>query len=70
MTNDDRYKRVSQKLKQLWKEGHYKNRKIPKNSGQFKKGQTAWNKGLKGYLKGREITWGDKISKALKGKGK
>ena len=26
-----------------------------------KKGQIAWNKGLKGYLKGRKITWADKI---------
>lgn len=26
------------------------------------KGQIPWNKGLKGYLKGRKITWANKIS--------
>ena len=67
MTND-RYKKVSEKIKQLWEQGYYKNRIIGKNSGQFKKGIAPWNKRLKGYLKGRKITWGDKISKALKGR--
>lgn len=29
-------------------------------------GQVAWNKGLKGYLKGRKITWANKISAGKK----
>lgn len=38
--------------------------KAPSNTGRtrFKKGTTPWNKGLKGYLKGRKITWAEKIS--------
>jgi len=38
--------------------------KAPLNTGRtrFKKGLIPWNKGLKGFQKGRKITWGDKIS--------
>jgi hypothetical protein len=39
--------------------------KIPWNKGK-KKCQVAWNKGLKGYLKGRKIIWADKISSGKK----
>lgn len=35
--------------------------RTPWNKGQ-RGNQVAWNKGLKGFLKGRKITWADKIS--------
>lgn len=39
---------------------------IKKNSDSHK-GKIPWNKGLKGFLKGRKVTWGYKISKSKKG---